>query len=64
MPKHSLKGVTDIIVIKDGDFIGLEVKRETGRLSSEQVDFAQRCKSAGGTYHVVRSIDDVQRMGL
>lgn len=64
MPKHALKGVPDIIVIKAGQFIGLEVKRDKGRLSLDQVAFRLRLEAAGGKYFVVRSIDDVQALGL
>ena len=64
MPKHTMKGLPDIIVIKDGKFIGLEVKTDTGRLSADQVEFGRRAKDAGARYEVVRSIEDVQRLGL
>jgi hypothetical protein len=66
MPKHAMKGVPDIIVIKSptGQFVGLEVKTAEGRLRPEQADFGRTAKSVGGAYHVVRSIDDVQRLGL
>lgn len=64
MPAHALKGVPDIILIKSGQFIGLEVKTDIGRLSPDQVEFARRSKEAGAIYHVVRSIDDVQRLGF
>ena len=64
MPKHALKGVPDIIVIKAGQFIGLEVKREKGTLSLDQVAFRLRAEAAGAKYYVVRSIDEVQAIGL
>jgi hypothetical protein len=64
--KHSKKGVPDIILIKkgSGQFIGLEVKREDGKLSPEQREFERDSKAHGAEYHVVRSIDDVQALGL
>ena len=64
MPKHALKGVPDIIILKAGQFIGLEVKREKGKLSLDQVAFRLRAEAAGAQYFVVRSIDDVQKIGL
>ena len=33
-------------------------------LSPDQVDFQKGCEANGGRYHVVRSIDDVQKLGL
>jgi DNA-binding CsgD family transcriptional regulator len=62
--KHAMKGVPDIIIIRQAQFVGLQVKREDGRLSPEQLEFQKRCEEAGGRYHVVRSIDDVQALGL
>jgi len=64
MPAYRKKGVPDIILIKDGRFIGIEVKRDTGRLSEHQIEFARGTEAAGGTYLVARSIEDVQRAGL
>jgi hypothetical protein len=66
MPTHALKGVPDIILIKPphGQFVGLEVKRPEGRLSPEQKAFEAACQAQGGQYHVVRSIAEVQALGL
>jgi len=64
MPKYSMNGVPDIIVIKDGFFIGLEVKRKNTKQSPAQKEFENRCKEAGGEYHIVRSIEDVIELGL
>jgi len=64
MPKHSKRGVPDIILIHQAQFVGLEVKRADGRLSPDQKEFQVGCEAHGGRYHVVRSIDDVQALGL
>jgi hypothetical protein len=64
LPKYSMQGIPDIILIKDGFFIGLEVKRPKTKQSPGQLEFERRCKEAGGEYHVVRSIDDVKNIGL
>ena len=56
MPKYALKGVPDIIVIKQGRFIGLEVKTKDGRLSADQVEFGRRAKEQGAEYCVVRQL--------
>lgn len=64
MPKYAKRGVPDIIVIKNGRFIGLEVKAKKGRLSEHQADFARECVRNGGEYIVARSVDDVQKAGL
>lgn len=64
MPKYSMKGIPDIIIIKDGQFIGLEVKRPKGKQSEFQIEFQKRCEENGGKYFVVTSIDDVKSIGL
>lgn len=64
MSKYAKNGVPDIIVVKDGWFIGLEVKTQQGRISSAQEAFEKGVKEAGGEYYIVRSIEDVQDIGL
>ena len=65
MPKYGMRGVPDIIVMGDGGkFIGLEVKNEKGKPSDDQIKFGKNCILHGGEYFIVRSIDDVQKIGL
>jgi hypothetical protein len=64
MPKYSKNGVPDIIVVRYGWFIGLEVKAPKGYQSKAQKKFERDCKEAGGEYYVVRSISDVQQIAL
>lgn len=64
MPAFSRNGVPDIIVVKDGQFIGLEVKTPKGRQSDVQKEFENELVAAGGVYNIVTSIEDVQALGL
>ena len=64
MPKYTMKGIADIIVVKDGRYIGLEAKTDKGVLSEHQHEFSRNLMLAGGDYHVVRSVDDVIALGL
>lgn len=64
LPPYSMSGLPDIIVIRDGWFIGLEVKTKKGRQSKNQKEFQEKLEEAGGEYYVVRSIEDVQEIGL
>ncbi len=64
LPKHAKKGIPDIIVIKKGQFIGLEVKSATGKQSPEQRIFEEHAKMHGGFYYVVRSLEEVKQLGL
>jgi len=58
--KTGKKGCPDILLCKDGVFIGLEVKTDKGRQSDAQVEAQKRIETCGGKYYVVRSIDDVR----
>ena len=62
--KYARNGVPDIIVIKDGWFIGLEVKTPTGRQSKAQKEMEADIKKNGGEYYLVTSIEDLQTNGL
>jgi len=64
LPKHTPKGVADIIVVHVGRPYFLEVKLPGTYQSPEQKDFQKRAEAAGAFYSVVRSIDDVQALGL
>lgn len=65
MPFGALKGVPDIIVVdKTGHFVGLEVKASKGVLSQDQIAFRRRCLENGSEYHVIRSVEQLQELGL
>jgi hypothetical protein len=57
-------GSPDIIAVREGRAIYLEVKTEAGKLSPDQEAFRSGALEAGAQYEVVRSIDDVQALGL
>lgn len=60
---HAKKGIPDIIVIKDGFFIGLEIK-DKARQSPEQKEFEKMIKANGGEYHIIHNIDQIKEIGL
>jgi hypothetical protein len=64
MPKYGMSGVPDIILIKDGFFVGLEVKKEKTKQSDNQKEFERRCKENGAEYHIVRKLEDLKEIGL
>lgn len=64
MPKYSKKGTPDIIVVKDGFIICLEIKKPKNYQSKDQKQFEKEVKEAGAEYYVIRSITDVQNIGL
>ena len=64
MPKYTPKGISDIIVVHIGRPYFLEVKSPKSYQSPEQKEFQKRAEAAGAHYAVVRSIEDVQALGL
>lgn len=64
LPKYTPKGLPDIVVIAGGIFYGLEVKTPEGKQSPDQKIMEEKIKKSGGKYFVVRSIEDVQSIGL
>lgn len=59
------KGSPDIFVVTRGGYlVSLEVKTQKGRQSPDQRVWEARCREIDAAYHVVRSIEDVQAIGL
>jgi len=56
-------GLPDIMVLTD-KLIGLEVKGPKGKASPNQLLMKKRFELLGHQYHVVRSVEDVQAVGL
>lgn len=65
MPKGSVLGLPDILVLTDGGYaVFLEVKNEKGKQSEHQKEFQKKCADIGCEYYLVKSIDDVITIGL
>jgi hypothetical protein len=64
MPKYAMRGVSDIIVVQVGRPYFLEVERPGTYQSPEQKEFQRQAEAAGALYAVIRSIEDVQDLGL
>lgn len=63
-PKYAKNGIPDIIMVKDGRFIGIEVKTAKGRQGDSQKAFQSGVEEAQGLYYLVRSIDEIIKLGL
>lgn len=58
--RFHVKGAPDILAVYKGRFIGVECKSPTGgRLSEDQILFAEKFRKCGGLYIVAKSINDV-----
>ena len=62
--RYGTLGSPDIMCCVNGNLVGLEVKQPGGRQSDHQKAFEAGLLAAGGRYHVVHSIDEVQGLGL
>lgn len=58
LPKHTPKGIPDIMIVMEGKLVGLEVKRPGAALRPEQRSFGDRLIENGGGYYIVTSIED------
>jgi hypothetical protein len=56
--------MSDVLAIKSGRAIFIEVKREGGEPNKEQLEFGKDAMLAGADFIIARSIDDLQRHGL
>lgn len=69
---YVLRGLPDIVILHPGDTtafkypvcIGLEVKTLKGKPSADQLLMQRRFGLANHEYFIVRSVDDVKKLGL
>ena len=64
MPKFSINGVSDILLVKKGKLICIEVKRPKAKQSNSQVDFEAKIVQNDGVYFVATGVEDVINQGL
>lgn len=62
LPKYTPRGLPDIMVVVNGHFIAIEVKREGAKLRPSQAEFGMRVQAHYGTYVVAYSVDDVKKI--
>lgn len=55
----STPGIPDIIGIWKGQFLGIEVKTKSGKVSDVQAQKIEEIKKSGGLAFVARDLDDV-----
>lgn len=57
-------GVTDLIAVKDGRVLFIELKTARGRQSQHQKKFQADLEAAGGEYVLCRGVDELQKRGI
>jgi len=58
---YGTPGAPDILAVIKGKYVGIEIKDTKGTQSEDQVKFQEALEKAGGTYLLIRSIDDLIR---
>ncbi len=56
-------GLSDLVAMKGGKVVHIELKTQKGKQSDDQKEFQQDIEAAGGTYVVARGIEDVEHLG-
>ena len=57
-------GITDLIAVRDGRIVFIELKTKTGKQSDYQKQFQADLEAAGGEYILCRGIDDLMERGI
>ncbi|MFW5887701.1 MAG: VRR-NUC domain-containing protein [Bacteriovoracia bacterium] len=60
----AFKGIPDIIAIKNGRVLFLEIKKPTGKQSEHQKEFQKNIEHQGGEYVLVRKLEDLEKHGV
>ncbi len=58
------RGISDLIAVKDGRVLFVELKTARGRQSEYQKEFQADLEAAGGEYLLCRGIEDLQERGI
>jgi hypothetical protein len=59
---HGKGGTPDLLICVRGRFVGLEVKREGGKVSEIQKYQGEKIRSAGGIFEVVYSVEQAVKV--
>lgn len=57
-------GLSDLVAVKDGRVMFIELKTKTGRQGKKQKEFQADLESAGGEYLLCRGIEDLEKEGI
>ena len=58
------KGIPDLIAVKNGRVLFIELKTARGRQSDHQKKFQADLEAAGGKYVLCRGVDELQKRGI
>lgn len=60
----SYPGIPDLIAVKNGQTLFIEVKTHNGRQSKKQEEFQKALEDHGGKYLLIRDLDELIKQGL
>ncbi len=60
----SYRGISDLIAVRDGRVLFIELKTARGRQSDHQKKFQADLEHAGGEYILCRGVEDLQERGI
>ncbi len=60
----SYRGISDLIAVRDGRVIFIELKTARGRQSEHQKKFQADLEAAGGEYVLCRGVDELRERGI
>jgi len=58
----AVNGISDVIAIRDGQVLFLEIKTPHGKQSQDQIKFQKAIRSKGGVYEILTSVDDAEEL--
>ena len=56
------RGISDLVCVKDGDVLWVEIKTPNGKLSEYQEKFKKDIEGHGGKYFCIRSLDELKEL--
>lgn len=59
--KTGKSGLPDIVCCIQSRFVGFEIKTKNGRLTENQKTAKKQIENQGGEYHIIRSLEDIER---
>lgn len=60
----SYPGLSDLVAVKGGRVVHIELKKPTGVQSERQIRFQAELEAAGGEYVLARGIDDLRKADI
>lgn len=55
-------GISDMIAVKGGFVLFIELKTPTGKQSDDQIEFERLVREHGGEYLIIRSLDEIEEV--